>query len=288
MITRRRRKAEDLIALLLVCLLCCIWPGVSAVARGNGAEGNAIAVGAGNVNPTFTNSTNANSNPCYLLTGLMWSARPLTDALLLEAGVWVDVPDTNVTVALTNEATVLISYYMVVSAAQHSTPGSAFLSSALQLNGGNKDFLQARIIVNGNPYRQSAASTSPSSPYESFVDTVGGHLITPLGPGNHSIALQWKRTGGAGRGVVTSWSSRPSLSGGFSEARSLAVTAQHSYMWHAEGVRDAKLDTAGAWQAVPDLSIAFTLSEPASLRLLYSMVVLPDQNFGADGELCRC
>lgn len=86
-----------------------------------------------------------------------------------------------------------------------------------------------RLIVNGLPLRQSAAHTSPAGPYESFADTLSGHLVTEFGPGNHSVALQWKKSSG---GVVSSWSNRPSSHDGFSGGRSIVVTAQVSRMYN--------------------------------------------------------
>lgn len=80
-------------------------------------------------------------------------------------------------------------------------------------------------MVNGVPLRQSSAYASPAGPYESFADTVGGHLVTEFGPGNHSVRLQWKKSVG---GLVTSWSNRPSAHDGFAEGRSIVVTAQVS------------------------------------------------------------
>lgn len=73
--------------------------------------------------------------------------------------------------------------------------------------------------------RQSAAYTSPAGPYESYVDTLGGHLAMAFGQGNHSVGLQWKKSSG---GVVSSWSNRPSSHDGFAGGRSIVVTAQVS------------------------------------------------------------
>lgn len=78
-------------------------------------------------------------------------------------------------------------------------------------------------MVNGLPMRQSAASTSPAGPYESYADTLGGHLAMEFGQGNHTVGLQWKKTSG---GSVSSWSNRPSSHDGFAGGRSIVVTAQ--------------------------------------------------------------
>lgn len=73
--------------------------------------------------------------------------------------------------------------------------------------------------------RQSASHTSPAGLYESYVDTLGGHLAMEFGQGNHTVGLQWKKSSG---GLVTSWSNRPSSHDGFAGGRSIVVTAQVS------------------------------------------------------------
>ncbi|CAM9210474.1 unnamed protein product, partial [Phaeothamnion confervicola] len=208
------------------------------------------------------------------MSSMMWSVRPLTDAVLEGvAGAWLNVPNTTVTVRLDNEATVLASYEMIVTAARPQTPGSPFLTAG-QNNGGGRDVLQVRLVVNGVPYRQSASHVAPSTPYESFIGAVSGHAVVALGRGEHGVSLQWKRPAG---GAVTSWSNRPSDADGHNSGRSVVVTARHRYMWHASAVTDARTAAAlGVWEDVPEGSLSFVLPEPASLRALYCMSVRPD------------
>lgn len=87
---------------------------------------------------------------------------------------------------------------------------------------------QVRLVVDDLPIRHSAAYTSPAGPYESYVDTLGGHLVIQFGAGNHSVRLQWKKSIG---GIVTSWSNRPSSHDGFAGGRSIVVTAQVSHIF---------------------------------------------------------
>lgn len=74
----------------------------------------------------------------------MWSSRPLTDCWLNDSGVWIDIPDTGVELALDNEATLLFSYSIVVTAAKIQTPGSPFLVDQRN-NGATRDFLQVTV-----------------------------------------------------------------------------------------------------------------------------------------------
>ncbi|CAM9134032.1 unnamed protein product [Discosporangium mesarthrocarpum] len=192
--------------------------GYPAAAAG-GRRGSLLALLAAAIIPVLVGAELWNGRD-----GLMWSARPLTDCRLDESGVWINIPDTSLTVVLENEASILVSYSMVVNAAQSQVPGSSFLTDQ-QHNGGNRDVLQIRLLVNGVPLRQSSSHTSAAGSYETFVDTLGGHVVTELGPGNHTVGLQWKKSAG---GTVTSWSTRPSSHDGHTSGRSVVVTAQAS------------------------------------------------------------
>ncbi|CAM9173657.1 unnamed protein product [Ascophyllum nodosum] len=202
----------------------------------------------------------------------MWSSRPLSDCRLEESGVWIDVPDTYVEMMMTNDFTSLISYSLVVVASKPQMHGSLLVGEQPP-GGGVKDFLQVRLVVDGLPMRHSATYTSPVGSYESYVDTLGGHLVVELGGGNHSVGLQWKKSA---HGVVTSWSNRPSSHDGFAGGRSIIVTAQHHFMWHSAGFTNARISETGTWEAVPELTLTFLLPELASIRVLYSISVMPE------------
>lgn len=46
-----------------------------------------------------------------------------------------------------------------------------------------------------------------------------------------------------------------------------------------------RINETGAWDDIPGLSLVIVLPEPASIRVLYSMSVMPDQNFGNHGKI---
>lgn len=216
---------------------------------------------------------------------LMWSAQPLSEATLQTNGLWEPVKDTNITLQLDNEAEVLVSYFLSTIAMRRSgggvVAGSELFSSGLSLSGsGQRNFLQTRLLINGVPYRQSSAHTSPGLSVESNSDTLTGHAAVNLGPGAHDVQLQWKKVGS---GVAT-WSSRPSIADGFAGGRTVVVTARHRYIWHSHADSIARIDAEGSWTDVPDTSLEFTLPEVASLRFLYSMTVRSDQIDGQNGE----
>lgn len=57
-------------------------------------------------------------------------------------------------------------------------------------------------------------------------------------------------------------------------------------MWYsAGGNHDVQISERGTWNEIPGLTLKIDLPEPASIRVLYSMSVMPDQNFASDGEI---
>lgn len=57
-------------------------------------------------------------------------------------------------------------------------------------------------------------------------------------------------------------------------------------MWYsAGGNHDVQISETETWSEIPGLTLKFDLPEPASIRVLYSMSVMPDQNFASDGEI---
>lgn len=62
---------------------------------------------------------------------------------------------------------------------------------------------------------------------------------------------------------------------------------QHRYIWYSTGGNhDVRINETGQWNEIPGLSLNFDLPEPASIRVLYSMSVMPEQNFVSDGKIC--
>lgn len=81
---------------------------------------------------------------------------------------------------------------------------------------------------------------------------------------------------------MTSWSSRPASSDGFTGGRVVSVLTPTKYLWYQQPMRPAKLVADNEWTEVVDTSLSFTLAEPSSIRLAYSMTVRPDQQNSTD------
>ena len=108
---------------------------------------------------------------------LMWSARPLSEATIQESNSWMPVRDTNLTMRLENEAEVVISYAIAVLASRGRAGAGLdyFSNQGTSLAGGQRDFLQLRLVVNGVPYRQSSSHCSPGFSLQTAADMLSGH-----------------------------------------------------------------------------------------------------------------
>ncbi len=215
-------------------------------------------------------------------SGMMWSSRPMTPAELKvgDSGVfdgsWSAVPNTSVVFELKDSRAIFLSYYMVVMAnVREPKPGSPFLQSPVNMVG--RERIQVRLSVDGIPFRESASSASPASPYALYRTTLNGNLLIPnLEPGNHTVLLQWKAIGGEGGSGdrwVSSWSNTPSADDGFTAGRAIVATAQHNYAWSRVGEIDARISDLGVWKDIPDLYLNLSLPEPCMLRILYRVGV---------------
>lgn len=57
-------------------------------------------------------------------------------------------------------------------------------------------------------------------------------------------------------------------------------------MWSSAGGNyDVQINETGTWSEIPGLTLKFDLPETASIRVLYSVSVMPDQNFAYGGEI---
>lgn len=193
---------------------------------------------------------------------LMWSASPLTPAYLSSPhnNKWLDVPATSVHIQLPNEALVLISYDVSVSRIRETREDKR--------PSGEENELAFRVVVDGAPYRQSAATVGDREP---LVTTASGYLVLELVAGEYDVQLQWRK-----RGIdISLWAISSELLDGFAGGRSLVVSAQHRYLWHTQPLETASLVSLDAWEPVTDMTLHFRLSETATFRFFYQLPVRP-------------
>ena len=211
---------------------------------------------------------------------LIWTSQPTTRALLTTVGVWEDVAGAEVTFPLAAPSTVAVTFTVAVVADKAAEPGGDFLHAARNL----VDFVAARLVVDGVPYRQSGAHAVPSGQrVEQTTGELHGTLFTSLGAGNHTVALQWRKWGRR----VRSWSNNPTLLGGFTSGRSVVVTAHHKYLWYAQPQSIARVSAAlppaplAPWSTVSGMQLTFELPRSSSMRFAFSLNVVPSSIGGA-------
>ena len=220
---------------------------------------------------------------------LMWSSRPLSEAVLTRVGEWEPVLDTALTFALPNEASVLFSYTASLLALHADGAGSA-KRGADAISAGTASFggggasrfsvAQLRLVVDGAPHRASAAHVSAAAGggarAAALADGAEGHLALALAAGNHTVRLEWKASGSPS----VQWRSAPQLADGFAASRSLVATARHRYLYASASEATARLTATGGWEPLPGSTLSFELAERATLRLSYSLGVRTDGDLG--------
>ena len=72
------------------------------------------------------------------------------------------------------------------------------------------------------------------------------------------------------------WQSYPSSRDGMVAGRNLIVTAEHTALWHSQPVTSSFISLQSQWEDVNDMSVTFTVPEDRSLRIMYSMMAVPE------------
>jgi hypothetical protein len=119
----------------------------------------------------------------------------------------------------------------------------ALLSAVLK----EKDSLETRLVVDGRPYRES------SSHFRTVTRMAGsgsltGSMVLDLSPGNHTVQLQWLKTGSG----VASWWSQPEFLDGFVTSRSMMVIQERFDMLRHQALTttNTSADPRLAWRDV--------------------------------------
>ncbi|DBA03616.1 TPA: hypothetical protein N0F65_006795 [Lagenidium giganteum] len=192
---------------------------------------------------------------------LLWSAVPLSQAMIEKNDAWMDVPDTVVKFELVNEASVMISYEAVVSPILQVRDSATLLV--------NESEIGFRVMVDGVAYRQSGTSIGTNDP---LMSTVSGYLGMELLAGPHEARLQWRKRGNR----VSAWVISSAVLDGYAGGRSLVVSAEHRYLWYTQPLSVASINSADRWEMVPDMSLQFTLTDVTNIRIFYQFPVRPE------------
>ena len=218
---RRRRRALASLSLLLLSALLAFLP------LSNPAPSALLSSGTNRLDPAGPS--------------VMWRAAPKTQDSLRVAGRWSAVRNTSVTFTLARHSFVLFRYHMGVVADKPEHPGGDFLHGS-QLKPGSTglgDFVGARLVVDGAPYRGSGSHAAPLGSAGTAAQQLSGTAIIELGPGTHTATLQWRHRRASS-----------AFRDGHSSSRGITVTSDHRYMWFAQPINVGYLSKAKAWQAV--------------------------------------
>jgi hypothetical protein len=225
---------------------------------------------------------------------LMWSVSSVNPTNITTPGSWVDLADLFLHFTVSNTTSTVITYVVTVVADKPHLPGGDFLTDPIFITANQEqtglgtnglgDFLGARVVVDGVPYRQSGSHVNPLASLERSARQLRGHLVVNLAPGNHTAKLQWRKWGSYVRG----WQSRPDAEDGFVAGRELSVSAEHHYVGFKEPLSLARLGAEGTWEAVRDMSVTVTATRARSHMFMYLIHVRPDAAPGVNGECSVC
>lgn len=201
----------------------------------------------------------------------IWYRNGVQDAIITSSSsTWVTMPDAPLSFTLAKETSVTIGYSVNV------IPQLASIIKDKRL-----EYLSTRIAIDGVGYMEGLDSYSTSS-WNPSPTTLRGLYSFKLGPGHHSIELQWKKVGN----VFRSWSSSPSYLDGYASSRNLFVILDKynlaPHLVPSEHQRTV-LRTASSvvdrnkWQNVPSSTMTFELVKQSAVIITYS---LPVSQFG--------
>ena len=203
---------------------------------------------------------------------LTWALAPRARAKLNETGKWLDLPNNNLTFTLSRESHVIVRYILLVVANRQYQAGGEFTNMAQSFLDKPKDYVGARLQLDGVPYRQSGSHAAPLSSVEVSTHQLSGYIVTRLGAGTHVVKLQWRKWGSR----VTSWTANPSFRDGFVSGRSLTVSSRHRYLWFAQPLSVARSAiSSNEWSTVKDMQLTFSLPRRWTLRFAYALQVRP-------------
>ena len=221
-----------------------------------------------------------------------WSAAPAGAATLLApqspvpSTPWTDVEGLSLPLTLAAPARVLVQFSLGAATslgAAGANAGLGFLDARAQGLSGPKDYLGARVTLNGRATRLGGALATPADAAAGGALAVAAAgstqtvalrsaLVLTLQAGEHVLAVQWRSWG---TGVVGWRSSGSAGDGGSANASASraadallggrwlsALAAPAGALESAQPVSDARLVAAGEWADVP--GAALNLSLPLS------------------------
>jgi len=193
-------------------------------------------------------------------TKFLWYTQPITPAKLSKEKEWTDVTDTWLSFKLAEPSTIRLAYSMTVRPDQNQA-----IDRLRQ-----RDDVEARLLVDGLPYRESGSVASVTCVI-ACAGILEGAVTLPLRPGNHTVKLQWRRFSA----FSLSWRNDPGMLDGYACSRTLVALGDR-YGLSSGGV-DLMLEPRRArdkgWVTVAGQSRTFFLRNEAMVLFTYSLPV---------------
>ena len=131
----------------------------------------------------------------------------------------------------------------------------------------NFDIIQLRCVIDDVAYRSSSSYGFSYLVTEVTPVTLASSFAVELPAGNHSITLQWKKTGvGIEKWVFASSSSNAGLA--------ISVQADHSQIWYKSEMNDKFISSNSQWQSLSS-AIEFSVPTEQQVTIGYTVIVQP-------------
>ncbi|KAJ1432957.1 hypothetical protein B484DRAFT_327005, partial [Ochromonadaceae sp. CCMP2298] len=192
--------------------------------------------------------------------GLFWGGVPSLNASIAETGSWQAIHGATLLVQLASERATLITYELGVE-------GLRRIDGSPLPREGHTDALQVRCLIDGVPLRYSSSFASTYLVEQRMFSSASSSFAANLSSGQHTVALQWKKTGSQ----IERWSVQTV---GPNSQFSISAQADFDMLDYAHESNDQVLYTADAWKPMSD-SMVFTVDRQRSVTVGYAATAQP-------------
>lgn len=176
---------------------------------------------------------------------------------------------------MSGKTKIVISYNLPVTYNKKYAPGTDFLPNE---GTGSTDFLSARLVIDGKPFRHSGSHVSASASLGINTLELDGHIAVILTSGNHTVQLQWKKQGT----YVRVWVSDVSFGGGPSAVRSVVARVASKRIWYTHPLDPIVLQQNDVWTDVvgQNLTVFLPAGRKTTLSISYCLYARPATTLG--------
>eukprot|EP01038_Epipyxis_sp_PR26KG_P007209 gene7209-9837_t len=175
-------------------------------------------------------------------------------------GIWENIENATITIQLLQESQIIISYHVI-------TQSLRGINSAVLPHEGNFDSLQIRCKVDGVPLRESSTFAIGYNVEPTSFSTLSTTFVTSLTSSNHTIELQWKKSGSH----VEEW-----IINSNSQSSGVIISAEADIekLWYIHEFTDHYIYSSNGWKPVSN-NLSFSLDKDSYVTIGYSFPVQP-------------